>query len=143
MFTYPVAGQNSIRGGSVGISSYTSGDVKWVFDRVAVTPGMTYQFNEFYTANTITELVIEYTKTDNTLSYISLGAVAAAANWTPVQQTFTVPVGVQSATVFHILKSIGNLTIDTASLTAQTNTLYMTGNLISNPSVEISTPTNP
>lgn len=151
IFTYLSTGQDGVRSGQVQITGYTSGDVKWAFDRIPVIPGTTYQFSDYYKSDTATELMIEYKKIDNTLGYVSLGTVPAATDWTMVSKSFTVPAGVQGATVFHLLKSIGTLAIDTTSLSAESTgstttppppPTSATGNIISNPSVEIASSSN-
>jgi hypothetical protein len=52
---------------------------------------MTYQFGEYYKANTITELVVEYTKTNGKFKYTSLGAVPVSEQWASITRSFTVP----------------------------------------------------
>lgn len=116
IFSYLATGQDGLRSGKVQITAYTNGDAKWAFDHVPVTPGSLYQFSDYYQADAITELVIEYKNTSNVRSYVSLGELPVAVGWTAVSKSFTVPVGMQSVTVYHIIGSVGTLTIDNFSL---------------------------
>ena len=157
VFTYPVAGQDGGRAAQVQITKYTDGDAKWSFNHVNVTPGATYAFSDSYKSDVPTELVIEYQTNANAFDYVSLGELPVANNWISTTKSFTAPVGVKSATVYHILKSVGTLTTDSASLTTDSSIPPVVvppvivppspvpplpvptptaGNLISNPSVE-------
>lgn len=153
IFTCPVTGQDGARSARVQITGYASGDAKWAFSHISVTPGTAYQFSDYYQSDATTELVIEYKSTSNVLSYVSLGTLPMSAAWTSVTKTFTVPAGMQSATVFHLVRSIGTLSIDNVALssgsaiggtgsgttTPPTNNPPLSntaGNLISNPSAE-------
>jgi predicted secreted Zn-dependent protease len=117
VFTYPVAGQSGANAAQVTLSAYTSGDAKWYFDDVAVTPGQTYTFTEYYKASVPTSLVIRYTSTTGVLSYIDLATVTASpTTWQLYTGNFTPPAGTKSVTIFHILKSVGTLATDNVSL---------------------------
>ena len=133
-----MAGREGGRAAQVRLTGYTSGDAKWSFIHVGVTPGETYQFSDFYTSDVVTEIIVEYMTTSNTLSYLSLGDVPVAANWTEVSKSFSIPAGVKSATLYHVIKKVGSLTIDEASLMTEIGGGGGggNGNLISNPSVE-------
>lgn len=92
VFSYPTEGQEGDRSGKVQITTYKNGDAKWAFDHVPVVPGTTYQYSDRYKSDVTTEIVIEYKKTNNALSYISLGTVpVSTGDWGTTSKDFTVP----------------------------------------------------
>ncbi|MFA6042807.1 MAG: polysaccharide deacetylase family protein [Patescibacteria group bacterium] len=111
VFTYPVAGKTG-NGAKVQVTSYTSGDAKWVFNPVATSGGKTYTIAFDYAANVATNVSIEFHMTDGSYTYAWLGDPAASAAWTTFNSQFTSPAGSDSFTVFQSLVSVGTLTID-------------------------------
>ncbi len=116
-FTYPVAGQEGAKAAKVAMTAWTNGDAKWYFDDVPVTAGAQYTFQNYYKSSVQTELVVRYTATGGALSYVFLAAVPASTTWQAATAIFTPPAGTASATVFHVLAKVGNLTVDNYSLT--------------------------
>lgn len=115
LFTYAPTG-NGGKSGQVQMTSYTDGDAKWYFTPVAVTPGKTYTFSDFYKADTDNYVTIEYTLADGTFLYQDLGAPLRTVNWTKWSATFTPPAGAVRATVFHVVAGVGTLGVDDAVL---------------------------
>ncbi len=115
-FNYPVAGQEGAKAAEVQMTAYTSGDAKWIFNNVAVTPGNQYTFQNYYKATVPTQLVIRYTNGSGVASYVGFTSVPAAANWQTANMTFTPPAGTASVSVFHIISAVGTLTVDNYSL---------------------------
>lgn len=111
-FTYPVAGHSGDKAARVQMTSYTTGDAKWYFDPVAVNAGDTYEFSDFYQSSIKTYVTVQFTHSNGGVSYLDLGAPAAAGAWTEFKMPFTVPAGVTSLTIFHVLKGVGTLTVD-------------------------------
>lgn len=116
IFTYPVVGQDGARGMRVELTSYTSGDAKWYFKQVPVTPGETYTFSDYYQSNVPTNVTLAYQLTTGAFSYTSLGTPPAAAAWTPFTKTFVPPTNAVSASVFHLINRVGFLSTDNFSL---------------------------
>jgi hypothetical protein len=122
--TYPRSGaQSGKRFVRTQISSYTSGDAKWAFRPVAVTPGATYTYTGWYKANVTTSLIAEVTYSSGHKSYPFLKDVAPASSWTHAAATYTVP-GISSTldtpvsmTVFHVIRRVGTLDLDNVALT--------------------------
>jgi peptidoglycan/xylan/chitin deacetylase (PgdA/CDA1 family) len=141
VFTYPVTGYDDKFAAKVQISSYTSGDAKWYFNPVAITPG-SYQLSDYYQSNVSNILVAQYTNAAGQLSYIDLATLAASATWKNATVNFTVPAGTTQIAIFHLINSVGWLTIDDFSLTAYTAPVIpqppapTASNLILNPSLE-------
>jgi len=116
-FKYPTTGFDGSKSANVTVTGYASGDAKWYFEDVPVVPGKQYTFSEYYKSNVVTNITIRWTKTDGTKTYQSLGNPGIATNWTQRVSTFTIPTGVKSMTIFHLLKSNGSLDIDNYKLT--------------------------
>jgi beta-mannanase len=115
-FNYPTAGFDGSKSANVTITAHTSGDAKWFFDEVAVTPGGTYTFSEHNKSNVLTNVTIQWKKANGTLTHQSLGNPAAATSWTLRTNTFTVPNDAVAMTIFHVLKTVGTLDIDNYKL---------------------------
>ena len=126
-FTYSNTGYNGTKSVKVDTTAYTSGDAKWYHEDVKVTAGSKYTFSEYYKTNTTTNVTIRWTKSDGTYVYQSLGNPSVSATgWMLRSSTFTVPTGVVSMTVFHVIKGVGFLEIDNYKLapaTVATSTL--------------------
>ncbi len=120
-FTYPTAGPNGNNAAKIDITQRTDGDAKWWFDHIAVTPGDKYTYSGTYQANVPTTISVEFANASGTNSYLDVASVPAATAWSQVNVTFTVPAGVTSLTVFHVLNSVGSLTIDNLSLVKNQN----------------------
>lgn len=123
-FTYSTAGANTgSRSLSLNTTKYTSGDAKWYFDDVAVTPGQVYTYSEFYKSTVATEIDAQYTDTTGKLSYVSLTIPAASATaYKSVTSSFTIPANIKTMTIFHVINKIGTLQTDDFSLVQGTVT---------------------
>lgn len=115
-------GHTGNRAVQVNMTSYTSGDGKWFADPVAVTPDTQYQFTEYYQATTNTQVEVVFTMADGSTDYQIIGLPDAASGWTKFATTFSVPLGAQTMTIYHLIQSVGTLTIDDQSLQAYTPT---------------------
>ncbi|MES2215980.1 MAG: polysaccharide deacetylase family protein [Patescibacteria group bacterium] len=115
-FDFPVAGQSGVRAARTSVSSWSSGDAKWYFDDVPVTAGSAYQFSDYYKSTTQSFVTVRFKKTDGTFTFLDIGSRTPATNWTQFSAPFTVPVGTVSVTVFHLIRSVGSLDVDTFSL---------------------------
>jgi peptidoglycan/xylan/chitin deacetylase (PgdA/CDA1 family) len=116
-FSYPSTGHTGTRSVKAQITSYSSGDAKWYFNAVTIKPNTAYTFSDFYQANVQTRVVLEYTTSANALTYVELSAVAPSTPWAQATRQFTTPANVQKLTVYHLISSVGSLTLDDASLT--------------------------
>ncbi len=134
-FNYPVTGVNGGKGIQVTTTSYTSGDAKWYFNDVPVTPGHTYQFSDSYLANVSTEIDLQYTLNNGTQTYVYLGSLNPNTQFQQTSFQFTVPANAVSVTAFHLIDSVGSLTTDDYSLNEITTT--QTSNLVPNGDFEL------
>jgi glucose/arabinose dehydrogenase/peptidoglycan/xylan/chitin deacetylase (PgdA/CDA1 family) len=116
VFTYPIAGSEGSSGARVAITNYTNGDAKWYFADVPVNSGTEYTFSHQYKSTAPSEVLVRYA-TAAGYQYQYIGALASTASWATNVFTFTPPTGATSATVFHVLASVGTLDIDNVVLT--------------------------
>ncbi|MCU0653483.1 MAG: polysaccharide deacetylase family protein [Candidatus Pacebacteria bacterium] len=138
VFSYPVAGSDGAGAANLQITSYADGDAKWYFDPVAVSAG-TYQFSDSYKSDTKTYLVAQFTDTAGAFSYASIATLNPAPDWAAAKAIVTVPSGTARITVFHLINSVGSLTVDNYSLQVYTAPVVpppTPDNLITNPSLE-------
>lgn len=123
-FTYNTSATAAHTGtGSVTtkMTARTSGDAKWYFTPVAVSPNTSYTVSNWYKSTTKSTLDIEVTTTANTKTYIWLGDLATSAGaWKQSNYTFTTPANATKITIYHSLTSAGEITTDDYSL-ATTN----------------------
>jgi uncharacterized repeat protein (TIGR02543 family) len=111
--TGPTGDSNSVK---INMTAYTSGDAKWYFSPVAVQAGAQYTYSDSYESTVPTDVTAEYIDGSGNASYVDLGEEAASTTWSPTQDTFTVPAGTQSMSIFHLINSVGSLTMGDFSL---------------------------
>ena len=110
--TYPALGRDGTRGAKVTITQYTNGDVKWYFNHQPVIPNRDYVFADDYLSNTYSYLTAQVQLTNSSYQYIDLGTLSPTSEWKHFQTNFLVPENAVSATIFHLIKSVGELTVD-------------------------------
>ena len=136
-------GSHSLR---VDVSDYSDGDAKWMATPVAVTAGQTYVYSDFSQSNAVTDLDAAYADAYGNQTFVYLTSIAASSSWQQATATFTVPTGITTVSIYHILPADGWLLTDDFSLTAQTETSPAdptATNLLDNPSFETSDGTDP
>jgi peptidoglycan/xylan/chitin deacetylase (PgdA/CDA1 family) len=122
-----VPGIDGSRAVRVDMNSYSSGDAKWVFAEVNVTPNTAYTFSNAYRSNTASQLCAQYRLADGTFSFVWIADRAAASTWTNTSYSLTTPANVVSMTVFHLIAAVGWLETDNYSLVAPTGSGGTTG----------------
>lgn len=130
-FSYPVEGFDGNKAARIDVTQYTSGDAKWYFQDVPVTPGSNYTFSDIYQSSGLSEIDLRYLHTNGTYTYQYVTTLQPSSTWKTVSQTFTVPDGVKSVTIFHSLVSIGFLTVDNYSLKNVDNITKFTQGIVS------------
>jgi hypothetical protein len=83
---------------------------------VSVIENETYVYDVQYKSDAPSKLTVRYTTSSGGYIYSEIANLDPAATWTHVEKQITIPVGVTSLTVFHILAQVGNLSIDEAFL---------------------------
>ena len=116
VLTYPVAGYDGVSAAKAEITSYTSGDAKWYFQKVPATPGLEYSFFDYYTSTVTSTVTVQFQLADGSYKYLDLGSLPLSADWQQFQTTFVAPANAVSLTIFHAIKGVGSLTIDNYSL---------------------------
>ncbi len=138
-FTYPVVGHDNGKASQLVVTNYTDGDAKLVFTPVAVTPGLVYEYSDWYTSNTISDVIGAYRMSDGSSYYVGLiKEVAPTSTWTKISGRFSPPVGAVSLTIFHLISFNGILTLDDASLSLVGTTTAVTDTIA--PIVAITAP---
>lgn len=115
-FTYPTTGQSGSRSVQVQLKSYTSGDAKWAFKSVIVTPNTSYTYSDYYISTVQSQLVAEVGDQSGNLSYFDIGTLAKSTAWKNASFTFTTPANAKTITVYHLINRIGTLQTDNFSL---------------------------
>lgn len=111
------AGSRSLK---TTVSNYKSGDAKWSFANVAVTPGKTYKYSAWYKSTVDSEIDAAVTMNDGTVQYYYLTTVSTSSAWKQAVAQFTAPVNAKEITIYHALAKNGNVTTDDFSLTEYT-----------------------
>ena len=125
-YTYPVTGKTDSKAAKVQITSYTSGDAKWVPNDVTAVPGHTYTYADSYISNIPSHIEAQYTDANQNTTYSSDTYIPASTSWGVSGVTFTVPAGTVSVSVFHYIAGVGSLTLDDASLFDVSSTTSVT-----------------
>ncbi len=116
--TYPVTSMNGTKSIEVAITSYTGGDAKWFFNDVGVSGGSTYEFSDDYKSSTQSYVTVRFAFPNGTFTYHGIATLPPSATVQRYTGQFTAPAGATSATVFHLIQSVGTLSTDNYSLTA-------------------------
>ncbi len=115
-FGYGTTGRTGTRSATVTMSAYTSGDAKWYADASAVTAGKSYTYRDYYQSTVATRVVLAFQNAAGAYTYQEVAAAPASAAWAEYSATFTVPTGMTKVSVYHVISSVGTLTIDDTSL---------------------------
>jgi hypothetical protein len=122
-FTYPASGIVGAKAIRVDVSSYTNGDAKWYFNDVPVTAGTAYSFSDSYLSTTKSEILARFMLSNGSYQYVPLATLPASPTATVASYAVTAPSGAVSLSVFHLIASVGSLTIDNVSVTSSASTL--------------------
>lgn len=121
-YQYMNEGRTGNKSVKVTISNYVDGDAKWVFDPITtLQPGNQYRFTTYYKTNASTpHAVAMFIMNDGTERYMAMPnaqpAADAAVSWQKYSDTFSVPTGAVSASVFLFIAQNGWLQTDDYSL---------------------------
>lgn len=128
VFSYPVSGVGGSRAAQVTITNYGSGDSKWYFIPLALSPGI-YEYSDQYSSNATSTFTVQYKYTDGHFVYQDIGIFPPSQSFVSAAATFYVPTQVSNVTVFHLINSVGSLAVDNASLVlkAEPKGIFTTG----------------
>lgn len=122
-YSYVSNGRTGTKSVKVTIQNYVDGDAKWVFDPItSLTPGKQYRFTAWYKTNAKSPKVVAmYTDAAGTARYAGMPAPVPATNsnttWTQYSDTFIVPAGTVSVSVFMFIAENAWLQTDDYSIT--------------------------
>lgn len=111
-FTWAQTGHTGSHSLKLSVSNYTDGTANWAFPSQPVTAGQTYQYGDWFKSTMPTEVDVMLTMQDGSTQFLYLGTAQTSSGWLHFWRTFTMPSGVASATVLHIVYSAGTLSID-------------------------------
>lgn len=114
--SYLTTGHTGGRSLDIKTTRYTSGDAKWMFAPVSVTPNTSYTFSNWYKSNVSTNFNLVVTATTGAVSYIYQGDQPASSSWRQAKYTFTTPASAAKVSFHHYLRRVGQLTTDDYSL---------------------------
>lgn len=115
-FTYTDNGHSGAHSLLVSVSNYASGDAKWFFEHVPVSPGLTYEFRDYFKSSTTTAVLAEYQMASGGYTYKWFGDLSPSTSWVQARFIFTVPDGVSKMTILHLINTNGTLQTDDYSL---------------------------
>ncbi len=121
-FTYDTTGHSGSRAATVKVSAYASGDAKWSFAPVNVTPNTTYTFSNWYKSTAVSGVVAAVTPTSGAVSYTWIANAPVSAAWKQQSFSFKAPANAKQVTFLHYLDKNGTLSVDDYSLTADDGT---------------------
>ena len=138
-FSYENTGRTGTKSAKITLSAYTSGDAKWFAEPSAVIAGKSYLYQDYYKSTVPTRVVVAFIDANNNYTYTELeNAAISNTTWTQYSSIFTAPASAVKASVFHIVDSVGSLTIDDTYLFTYTSLPPVpTDPTIPNPSMEI------
>lgn len=120
-FTYPATGVGGSKGAEVKITSYSSGDAKWYHSSVPLQPGSIYTFTDAYNSNTDSIITAQFSLSNGSVRYLDLATLpSSAGTWKEAVVDFVAPEGTEGVKIFHLIKSVGTLTIDNVGLYEKT-----------------------
>lgn len=124
-YQYVNEGHTGTKSAKVTVSNYVDGDAKWFFDPIkTVTAGKQYRATMWYKTNVTPHAVAMFVMADGTERYFGMPITQPAANsatvWQKYSDTFSVPAGAVSASVFLYISQNGWVQTDDYSLTSYT-----------------------
>jgi peptidoglycan/xylan/chitin deacetylase (PgdA/CDA1 family) len=122
-YEYVNAGRTGTKSAKVTVSNYIDGDAKWFFDPIkSVTPGKQYRATIWYKTNVTPHAVAMLVMADGTERYFGMPIAQpdtnSATTWQKYSDTFSIPAGAVSASVFLFINQNGWIQTDDYSLTS-------------------------
>lgn len=117
---YVNEGRTGTKSAKVTVSNYSSGDAKWFFDPIkTVKPGQQYRATIWYKTNVTPRAIAMFIMADGTEKYFAMPVPQPSGNtaiWQQYSDTFSVPAGAVSASIFMFVNQNGWLQTDDYSL---------------------------
>lgn len=102
-------GNKSLR---IDVTRHADGDAKWMADAVSVHGDTTYTYTSYYKANVATEVDLQYTHQDGSVTYEYVQYVTPAADWQALKAEFKTPATAAKVVVLHVITEEGWLQTD-------------------------------
>lgn len=120
-FEYINEGHTGAKSAKVTVSNYVDGDAKWFFNPISsVQEGKQYRFTTWYKTNVTPHAVAMFAMSDGSTRYFGMPITqpnGSTTQWQQYSDTFSVPEGAVSASVFLFISQNGWLQTDDYSLT--------------------------
>ena len=111
-FSYPVAGIVGAKAAQVKTTAYSNGDYFWQPPNVPVTAGQNYQFTGYSKSTVAVPIIATYINANGGATYAFLGTAAGSNTWQLFSATVTIPSGVVSTRIQHVLQATGSMAVD-------------------------------
>lgn len=119
-FSYENTGRTDSKSVKVTMSNYVDGDAKWHFNPITtLKPGKQYRFTTWYKTNATPHAVTMFTMADGSTQYFGMPIAqpsGSTTQWQKYTDTFSVPTGAVSTSVFLFISENGWLQTDDYSL---------------------------
>ncbi|MFN8080757.1 MAG: polysaccharide deacetylase family protein [Kineosporiaceae bacterium] len=147
-FTHATNGRTGSRSVLVTMTQRTSGDAKWIANAIAVSPGASYSYSDYYISGVATQVYAMYVDAAGNYDVRYLADAPASASWRQFSATFTAPATAARLSMLHVLPAVGSLQLDDVSLTGSapvptpTPTASVTPTPTPTPSATVTPPAN-
>ncbi len=101
---------------NINVTSFTSGDVKWLFDYIPVVSTSTYVYSFKYKGNATSSAVVRFVDAAGAFTHSKLADLAPSSNWQNYTATITPRQTTKSISILNLLERVGNLDLDEFSL---------------------------
>lgn len=121
-YQYVNEGRTGKKSVKITMSNYVDGDAKWFFDPItSVQAGKQYRFTTWYKTNATPHAVAMFIMADGSERYFGMPipqpGTSSATQWQKYSDTFSVPAGAVSASMFLYISQNGWLQTDDYSVT--------------------------
>ncbi|HVS79992.1 MAG TPA: polysaccharide deacetylase family protein [Candidatus Paceibacterota bacterium] len=115
---YPVTSYDGSKAAEITVTNVGNGfGADWYSDAIPVEGGDEYRFTDHFKSTAESWVEIEYQMSDGSYQYLDLLRLAPTAGaWKEGSNTFMVPQGAESMTIYHLLQKNGTLDTDNYSL---------------------------
>jgi peptidoglycan/xylan/chitin deacetylase (PgdA/CDA1 family) len=111
-FNYLTTGHSGGRSLRVQMTQRTSGNAKWYFTPINVTPGATYTYTDWYQGNISSHIQASFTNTTGTIINIESPNIAQSTTWKQASFSFVAPANAKTLVVYHYINLLGQLATD-------------------------------
>lgn len=121
-FEYVNSGHTGSKSAKISMSNYVDGDAKWYFNPIdTLKSGEQYMFSLWYKTNVAPRVIAMYGMADGSTHYADLPTAepnsSSTTQWQEYKQSFSVPSGVKTTSIFMIINQNGWLQTDDYQIT--------------------------